>query len=156
MPGRIIVVFVLMAVRVLVNAVIIVRSVGAGAPVQRLQNSLAIFEFGFALFVLIALRQRKYLAIRVFRPYVVASSCGSMVWQAYSSLLNYRENSSFAVAPIAGGAALLVFFLWFQWYVADPGVRAYLSHRGQSSEPPILAVPLPERPSPASDLPPLI
>jgi hypothetical protein len=155
MPGRIIVIYVLMAVRVLVNAGLIIRSVGGEAPVQRLQNSLAILEFGFALFVLIALWQRKYLAIRVFRPYVVASSCGSMVWQAYLSLVNYRDDSSFAVAPIAAGVALFVFFLWFQWYVADPGVRAYLSLRDQKSEPPILAIPATERPSPSSD-PPLV
>jgi len=142
-----------MAVRVLVNAVIIIRSAGGEAPVQRLQNSLAVLEFGFALFVLIALWQRKYLAIRVFRPYVVASSCGSMVWQGYLSLVNYRDNSSFAVAPIAVGAGLLVFFLWFQWYVADPGVRAYLSLRDQGSEPPILAIPAPGRPSPSPEPP---
>lgn len=129
MPGRLIVVYVLMAIRSLVNAMLIVRLAGAEGGVLKLQLTLATVEFGGSLFVIIALAQRKYLAIQVFRPFVIISGCLTVAGQALAGIYNDRAGVAAPYAPMFGGLLFLAFLGWFQAYVASPKVRAYLAPR---------------------------
>jgi len=138
MPGRLIVVYILMIVRALVNGMILVRSVGNEGGVASFQGALATAEFGFALFVLIALFQRKYLAVQVFRPFVIVSACVVVCFQALAAVQNAKAGAAAPYAPLIGGILFLCFLLWFQAYVASPIVRAYLSRSTLVNAPPIL------------------
>jgi hypothetical protein len=157
MPARLIVVYVLMLIRALANGAIMVRFAGPHTAPEKALFGLAAIEFCFSVFILVCLSQRKYLAISVFRPYVLVSGCIAVAAQIFAAQANERSGAPMPYAQPVGGGIFLAFLFWFQWYVANPAVRAYLGRAAAQAEPPVLpasAEILPPEPNPPPIRPP--
>jgi hypothetical protein len=139
MPGRIIVLYVILCLRCLTNGTVLVKTFPPGSPAAGFTSSIAMTEFSACLFMLIALYQRKSWVTLLFRIYIAIAMPLSLLIMAAAAMVKQRNGEAFAWNAFAGGVIAAIGFGVFAWYVARGPSRDYLrSAVKHSAEPPLL------------------
>jgi hypothetical protein len=140
-PIRIVILYILLLFRVLASVVVFIKNVPASSATQAWTFTLSAVEFGFAALVIVMLIKKLYLAIVVFRPYIILSHVyilTSAVVQAVNQksspdMQMMRDAYEHPIAVLVGSAApgfiSLIFWIWFGWHLSQPAVKSYLNSR---------------------------
>lgn len=128
MPDRIIVLYVILCLRVLVNGAAIVKLFPPSSGKEEFAFVAAAFEFAVFLLMLIALYNRKKWTILVFRLYIGIILPLSFGVMCLVTFVNSRNGAGVEWVPLIFSAFLTAGLLLFAWYVGGGLTREYLKN----------------------------
>ena len=133
-PVRLIILYILMCVRFLINLVGLIHSIPVQTYARQVQLVLSSIELCLSSFVIIMLFQKKYLSIQVFRPYIIISTIVAITLRSSPEKTEQMRINAIAhpFADLLGSALpdliCLSFWIWFGWYLTQANVKSYLSY----------------------------